>query len=148
MKKRAGKEKEHGAKKTAEIRELTTWRIKKKHAPNIKNKQPEKVVPKLLPVKPERRETETRTGLSKSAQKGNWKQATSYTATEHIKSVTCNSSLHVCCELHYRLELHRTGKNQARNRVISKKSCWSHSTQTLDQCGQTRLQEEEQTKGN
>lgn len=67
MKNKVGKEKEHGAEKTAEIRELTTWTIKKKQALHTKNKQPEKVVPKLLTVKPEsnRRETETRTGLSK-----------------------------------------------------------------------------------
>lgn len=40
MKKRAGKEKEHSAGKTAEIRELTTWKSKEKtHDPSTKNSQ-------------------------------------------------------------------------------------------------------------
>lgn len=53
MKKKAGKEKEHGAEKTAEIRELTTWTIKKNHKLQVQ-RTARKSSPKLLPVKPER----------------------------------------------------------------------------------------------
>lgn len=46
MKNKAGKEKEHGAEKTAEIRELTTWTIKKKTGTKYKEQTARKSSPK------------------------------------------------------------------------------------------------------
>lgn len=67
MKKKAGKEKEHGSEKTAEIRELTTWTIKKNHKLQVQ-RTARKSSPKAAPCETRernRRETKTRTGLSK-----------------------------------------------------------------------------------
>lgn len=66
-KKRAGKEKEHGAKNTAEIRELTTWTIKKNHMLQVQRTD-RKSSPKAARRETRernRRETKTRTELSK-----------------------------------------------------------------------------------
>lgn len=113
--------------------------------------QPEKVVPKLLPVKPERETGEKpKQGLGWVRESTERKRERCYFLHCYRAHQTCNLQLKPPCLLWAALQagVTRDRENQARNRVISEKSCWSYSTQTLVPCGQTRLQEEEQTKGN
>lgn len=118
----------------------------KPYAPSTKNKQSKKVVLKLLPVKPERAtEEKPKQGLG-WVEYTERKQERCHFLHHYRAHQTCNLQLKPACLLWAALQ---AGVTQDReNQVISEKSCWSYSTQTLVQCGQTRLQEEEQTKGN